>query len=343
MQSHADRYTYIPTIGLLVTLVWGLGDLVARSRAGRVVAASICAIVLVALAVTTSRQVARWKNTRTLFGYTLAVTRDNPVAQSCFGTALAETGEMELAIQHYREALRIQPQYPLARSNLGTALARLGRYEEALVHYRASLAMQSTAPAHHNLGLTLTKLGRMDEAIAEYEAALRLDPDDFPSVVESGATLAATGRLKEAEARLRHAVDLQPLDITVRLRLAGVLARERRVGDALVEFDHVLGLSPNDPVALNDAAWLRATSLDARHRDGALAVRLAEHARALSQRPTAQVYGTLAAAYAEAGRFPDAVRAGERAVELAKAAGQPQQISNCEQQLARYRAGKPLH
>jgi Flp pilus assembly protein TadD len=343
MQSHADRYTYIPTIGLLVAGVWGVGDLVARSRAGRIAVLGACVIALGALAFATTHQVTLWKNTRTLFGHTLAVTRDNPGAHSCYGTALAEAGDLQAAMWHYREALRIQPENPLARNNLGTALARLGRYPEAVAEFRASLRMRSTPHTHHNLGLALFKLGRVDEAIAEYEAALRFDSDDYPTVVESGAALAAVGRLDEAEVRLRHAVELQPRDVNVRLRLAGVLARKRRVADALKEFDRVLRQSPDHPVALNDAAWLRATSPDPRSRDGELAVRLARHALDLNPHPNAQNYGTLAAACAEAGRFPDAVNAGERAVELAKAAGDPQQAGSYAQQLARYRVGKPLH
>jgi tetratricopeptide (TPR) repeat protein len=343
VQAYADRYTYIPVMGLVVAMVWGAGDLVAGRRSTRIPAAVAAGLALVALATATSRQVALWKDTRTLFAHTLAVTRDNGIAQSCFGTALAQSGQPRLALPHFQEALRLMPGYAVSRNNLGSVLTLLGRYEEAAAQFRASLRMQETAMIHANLGEALGKLGRSDEALAEYEAALRLDPDDRRALLESGAALAARGRLAESETRLRRLLELQPADDAVRKHLAGILARENRVDDALGQYREILRRSPADWVALEDAAWIRATHPDPGHRDGAEAVRLAERARDGGRTPPVVMYRTLAAAYAEAGRFPEAVRAGERAVALARSARDSSSVAGCEQQLARYRAGQPFH
>jgi tetratricopeptide (TPR) repeat protein len=109
------------------------------------------------------------------------------------------------------------------------------------------------------------------------------------------------------------------------------------------EYQEVLRRDPDDLDALNNVAWIRATHARAACRDGAEAVRLAERARDASPEPQAVLYSTLAAAYGEAGRFPEAVRAGERAVELARAAGAPREAAEYERQLRRYRSGRPFH
>jgi tetratricopeptide (TPR) repeat protein len=125
--------------------------------------------------------------------------------------------------------------------------------------------------------------------------------------------------------------------------MAVMLTLQGRTEEAIREYQEILRRRPDDLDALNNVAWMRATHADASHRDGAEAVRLAESARAKSPTPEAVLYSTLAAAYAEAGRFPDAVSAGERAVELARAAGAAQEIERFRGQLRSYRAGKPFH
>ncbi len=195
----------------------------------------------------------------------------------------------------------------------------------------------------HNLGLTLMKQGRTDEAIASYQAGLRFDPDHLPSLVELAAALGIEGRMAEAEAALRHAVSLDPADPQTRRLLAVTLTNEGDVEGAIEQYRILLRADPNDLDALNNIAWIRATHADPRHRDGAEAVRLAERARANSQKPVAVLYSTLAAAYAEAGRFPEAVKAGVRATELARAERDSLAIVRFAQQLACYRAGRPFH
>jgi len=342
-QSYADRYTYLPAIGLAVALVWGAADLVAASRRARPVAIAVAVGTLLAFGVATARQVARWKDTRTLFTYTLAVTRDNPIAHLCVGDVLLEEGRTQEALTHYAETVRLAPDFADGHDKLGSALGALGRYEEAAAQFRLGLAFADVAEIHHNLAYADEKLGRTDDAIREYQAALARDPDHLLSLVHLGAALAARGRLAESEAHLRHALELAPGNVEVARLLAVTLTLAGRVEEAIAAYDDILRRVPADLDALNNVAWIRATHAQAAHRDGAAAVRLAERARDASPQPVAVLYSTLAAAYAEAGRFPEAVAAGERAVALARAAGADEEAGRYRRQLDLYRAGRPFH
>jgi tetratricopeptide (TPR) repeat protein len=342
-QAYADRYTYLPTIGVVIALVWLAGDLVARSRAARAVAVAALLVALAALSVATWRQAARWKDTTTLFTHTLAVTHDNPVAHQCLGSALLGEGKVEEAMVELREALRLAPRYPDAHNNLGQALGMLGRHEEALGHFRAALQATDKADVHHNVGFALDQLGRKDEAMVEYEAALRRDPQRYLTLVLLANDLAARGRFAEAEARLARALALNPDEVEPHRLMAVVLTAQGRVEEAIREYGAILERAPDDLDALNNVAWIRATHADAAHRDGAEAMRLAERAVAKSPEPAAVLHSTLAAACAEAGRFADAVREGERAVALARSAGAHEEAARYAEQLRRYRAGQPFH
>jgi tetratricopeptide (TPR) repeat protein len=418
-QAYADRYTYLPTIGLVVALVWLAGDLAARSRPGRAVVVVVCSLALVGLSVGTVQQVARWKDNRTLFSHTVAVTRDNPIALMClgdlaflagdfrlalqhyqaaarlapgwaevrtklggavlmalskatvqqvvlwrdpqtvFGHDLAVTrgdpvaneklgelllleGKPQLAIDHFEEVLRIQPGLAEANVNLAIALSATDGYDAAVGHFRTGLRSKGTANGHTLFGFALARLGRMDEAIAEYRTALRIEPDRVVTLVQLSAALGARGRLLEAASCLQRAVDLAPANDETRRLLAVTLVRAGRLEDAIRAYGGILRQSPDDLDALNNVAWIRATCADARLRDGAEAVRLAERARDRSPEPVAVFYSTLGAAYAEAGRFPEAITACGRAIELARSGGEPQAAIAFQQQLARYRAGRPF-
>jgi len=342
-QAHADRYTYLPVIGLAIALTWGVGDLVARSRASRIVAATACALALVGLSTATVRQVALWKDTWTLFSHTLAVTHENPVAHQNLGDVLLKRGEVLPAMRHYEEVLRLEPGFADAHNKLGSALGSLGRFDEAIAQFREAIRLGENAEFRHNLGFAFAKQGRTNDAIREYEAALRLDHDHYLSLVHLGEALGSCGRLPEAEVPLRRALELRPADLESRRLLAITLVRQERVEEAVDVYGEILRRSPDDLDALNNVAWIRATHAEAARRNGAEAVRLAERARDRSPAPEAVLFSTLAAAYAEAGRFPDAVGACERAIELAKSTGDVQQAAAFTRQLARYRKNQPFH
>jgi tetratricopeptide (TPR) repeat protein len=278
-----------------------------------------------------------------LFTYTLALDPLNPLAHHCLGTELLNSGHAGEALGHFEAVLRVNAQYPFTRANMAVALNALGRTDEAITEFRRAIQERDAAVVRHNFGLTLMKKGRFDEAIEQYQAALRLEPDHYPTLVELGAVLGSQGRFAESETILRQAVDMRPAEPRVRRLLAVALTREGRVEDAIAQYSELVRRTPDDLDALNNIAWIRATHADPRHRDGSQAVRLAERAVASSKEPVAVLYSTLAASYAEAGRFPDAVRAGERAVDLARAERDSAAGARYAEQLAGYRAGRPFH
>jgi tetratricopeptide (TPR) repeat protein len=375
MQAYADRYTYLPVIGFTIAMVWTADEFWPRGRNARVAAAVVACALVVAGAVGTARQVALWKDNHTLFTYTLGIDPTNPTANQCLGSELLTAGRTAAAKKHFEDVLRVAPGYTDARLNLagllakqgrmdeaiahlrevlrtrdvakvrvmlGSTLAARGQYEEALANFHLALKREDTALIRHNIARTLMKLGRMDEAITEYEVALRLDPDYRRSLTEMAAALGQRNRLDEAAVALRRLLKLNPTDDRNRRLLAVTLTRTGRVEEAIAEYRVLVRRDSSDLDALNNIAWIRATHADPRHRNGAESVRLAEQARDRSGASVAVLYSTLAAAYAEAERFPDAVRAGARAVELARAERDNEAATRFAGQLACYRVGQPF-
>jgi tetratricopeptide (TPR) repeat protein len=341
-QSHADRYTYLPTIGLAIALVWTAADLLERWPVVSRAAAVALAAALVPLGLATTRQVERWRDTRTLFTYSLSVTRDNPVAQQCLGDALMIEQKPAEALPHYQAAVRMNPYFVDSHNKLGSALAAMDRNEEAVEQFQYALRLKETADARLYLGFVYESMGRHDDAILELEAALRDDPEMQEAHLLLGAALGEGGRLTEAETHLRRAVELAPRHVEARRLHAEVLGYQGRVPEMLAEYGALLELAPEDVDALVSVAWVRATDSDPRWRDGSEAVRLAQRAQRLAPQPRAVIEETLAAAYAEAGLFADAVAAGERAVALARRSGDAAGAARVAAQLEGYRARRPL-
>ena len=199
-----------------------------------------------------------------------------------------QRGQLDEAIAHYRKALEIKPDYAEAHNNLGNALASRGQVDEAIAHYQKALEIKPDyAEAHNNLGMALASRGQVDEAIAQYRKALEIKPDLAEAHNNLGMALHQQGKVSDAVAHWREAARLQPSQV----------------------------------IPLNQLAWVLATCPEASIRNGAEAVELARRAVELTGGREPAVLGTLAAAYAEAGRFSEAVEAAERAVSLASARG----------------------
>jgi tetratricopeptide (TPR) repeat protein len=185
-QSQADRYTYLPLIGVFTLVVWGVSEMAERgpqsaatsNRIQAPILAIVSAMVLILCAAVTWRQVGYWKDGITLFSRALQVTTYNPLAHNNLGTALFDRGHLDDAILQYQEALRQSPNYPSARQNLGAALLRRGRTDEAIPQLQEAVRLNPTfAGAHCNLGAALGMKGRVDEAIQQFQIALQLKPD----------------------------------------------------------------------------------------------------------------------------------------------------------------------
>jgi protein O-mannosyl-transferase len=177
-QAMADRYAYVPSLGVFVLIVWGACDLIPR-RSYRVMALSATSAAAIILCfVLTWRQLGYWQNSETLYRHALAVTENNDVAHVNLGIALHEQGRLDDAISQYQEAIRLKPGNAKAHYNLAIVLDTTGRTEEAIGEFQEVLRLKvDRVDVHYNLGSALARAGRLDEAIAQCQEALRLQPD----------------------------------------------------------------------------------------------------------------------------------------------------------------------
>ena len=408
-QAMADRYSYIPLIGVFICCVWSLAELCAGCRSGRMALAGGGALALAVCVALTRTQAGYWRNNSALFEHALAVTASNPPAHFVMGWELAREGKYELALPHFRAAVEADPNYAEAQRELGLALSALGKPDEAVAAYQAALRLNQSdllthnrlgatlwlqgkraeaqaefreavricptnAEAHANLAYTLLESGQTNEAAACFATSRQLDPALPERTIQEGRTLAAQGKLEDALARFTAAARLQPENVEAYQHLGLLYAQQGRLAEAISEFreqlrlqpdaqawynlgltcvmlgklseaaanyEQAVKLKPDWPIALNDLAWLRATVHQAELRDGAEAVRLAERACELTGGKEARFLGTLDAAYAEAGRFADAIKTASRARALAAAAGDNAISAAAEQRLALYLKQQP--
>ena len=236
-QQIADRYTYLPSIGIFVLAAWGAVDLVEhRGRPLRYALAAAAALLVVVAALLTHRQVPYWQDSITLFTRATAVTTRNFLAENNLGEALAAAGRREEAAAHYAEAVRIHPGYAPARNNHGISLAEQGRYAEAEQEFRAALARNPRlAMAASNLGTTRARLGDYEDALVHYRRAIDLEPANGVAYEGMADSLVLLGRLDEAIARYRDAIRWSNDPRAARRSLARTLRRAGRDAEAAEE------------------------------------------------------------------------------------------------------------
>lgn len=305
-QAHADRYTYLPQIGLSLALAWGARDLCANWQQGRLVLGVLAAAIVTLLALAARTQAGYWKDSESLWSYTLSRISNNAMAELNFGEAVIKKGRVDEAIAHLTKAVEIQPGNFTNHASLGIALLKKGRRDEALAHLRASLALNpNQAPIYSSLGVALLEAGQPEESVAHLRKALEIDPKDGDAHYNLGNTLMQIGQAR----------------------------------DALSEYEQAVRINPKDTQALNNLAWILATWPDALIRDGTRAVELAERAEALTHPRSPVISATLAAAYAEAGRFGDAVKTGQQALQLSVSEGNISRADSIRAQIELYQSG----
>jgi protein O-mannosyl-transferase len=271
-QARADRYTYLPEIGLALLLTWAVADLCARWRYHRIWLATSSLIIIGALTFAAHLQASAWKDSETLWTQALSRTVDNLMAELNLGESAYQQGRTSDAIKRFERALQIDPDRASVHSSLGVALLEKGRAEESLAHLQTAIALDPhDADAHYNLGNTFLAMGRTREAVAQYQQALEINPDDTET--------------------------------------------------------------------MNNMAWILATSPDPMIRDGTKAVALAERAVSLTDNKEQRTVATLAAAYAETARFPEAVKTAQRALQLVLNEGNNARADSIRSQIARYESG----
>lgn len=216
-QAMADRYTYIPQIGLLVCLVWGIADLTRHWKWRPFILPTAGVMAIAACMILTCRQIALWRDSETLFEHAVAVTKDNVIAQINLGNAFARNGQVDEAIVHFQKALAMDSSYADAHYNLGTAFFQKEQFERAIAQYQKAMAIQpgyqdardNLGIAHLNFGLMLSKEGKISEAITNCQMAVKFHPS-AEAYNDLGNLLLKTGRLDEAIVQYQKALALEP-------------------------------------------------------------------------------------------------------------------------------------
>ncbi len=299
-QSMADRYAYLPHIGLFIALVYGLCEFAFEP------ALIVMTVAAVVAAVLTAQQLSYWRDSEALFARTLALTKDNVSGEYFMALALESKNKKVESIPHFLEAIRGNPDNIKAITHLGRIYAEMGKFDEAKAQFEAALRVDADLPlTHMNLADVLMRQNKRDEAVEHFIAAMQLNPD-----------------MPEAH-----------------YELSNLLAAKHDYDGALSHLKTAIQLRPDWPIALNSLAWMLATQPNANFRDGREAVRLAEQAVALTKNRDAGFLDTLAAAYAEAGRFPDAVRTAESALQIASSSGQTNLATDIKAHLQLYQTG----
>src|SRR5438067_3956777 len=274
-QGRADRYTYLPQIGLYIAITWGIADVTAAWRWQREILAAGTAIVVGLLSWRASVQASYWRDSETLFTHALAVTSNNDVAENNLGIVFLQKGNLDEAISLLQSAVDLRPDNSPAHENLAKALLQKGQVTDALIHYRKLLEQEPNNIKVHNI-------------------------------------------------------------------VGTVLIEQRQVKEGVEEWQKVLAIQPDNGNAMSNLAWIFATSPDQSLRDGPKAVELAEQALRFSAGRIPILFRTLAAAYAESGRFAEAIQTAQRGIELANSQGNLGLATELQGNIALYQERQPL-
>jgi tetratricopeptide (TPR) repeat protein len=246
-RAMADRYYYIPSIGLFMAIIFGLADLALAWRIGRVTIAAASAIVLLILGSLAVLQVSRWRDSVTLFEWTLSVTSNNALIQNQLGVILNRQGKHAEAAAHFTEALRIKPDYFHALANMGWVLRQQGKDAEAISFLQRALTVRpDSADTHRQLGLVLAHQGKKEDALREF---VKANPNDFDNRVRLGEMLARQAKLSEAISQLSEALRIKPDSADVHNNLGLLLLMTGQPEKSLPHFSAALRLKPDLAVA----------------------------------------------------------------------------------------------
>ena len=262
----ADRYHYIPSIGLFIAIIFGLADLAIAWRIGRVSIAVVSTAVLLVFGSLTALQVSRWRDSMTLFERTLSVTSDNLVIHYNFGHFLGQQGKYDEAVPHFAEALRIKPDFFDALINMGVSLSEQGKSAEAISYYHRALGVEPhNAKAHMQLALALVKQEKGDDALQEAYKALEFAPNDADIRTNLGLMLARRKELSEAATQLNEALRLNPNSAEAHNNLGLVFLMAGQPEKSLPHFSAALRLKPNFTIA-SDNLRRAQRQIDARQK-----------------------------------------------------------------------------
>jgi Flp pilus assembly protein TadD len=245
-QSMADRYSYLPLIGIFIMLAWGMRLIAGNDRVRRTAVAATAIVLVIAFSATTWHQLGYWKNSFTLFGHAASAVPDNCIAHEALGLVLAKSGRFDEAISHYSESLRIWPEYDRALIGMGNVLVRQGKLEEAAAFANKALRVKpDSSEAHFLLGFVLMKQGNNDEALYHYFAGLRSDPDNEGIHHVIGVILGVQGKLDESIEQFKEALRIKPDYADAHYGLGVSLLRQGKLDESIGHLTEALQLKPD--------------------------------------------------------------------------------------------------
>ena len=280
------------------------------------------------------------------FQKAVVIRPDFAEAHRNLGNALLRKGQVDEAILQFQEAVTLRPDFAKARHNLANTLLQKGQVDKALIQFQKLLAIQpELAEAHNNLGYCLLQKGRMDEAVAHLQKALEIQPDYAQAHYNLGNALLQKGRVDEALIQFQKLLAIQPELAEAHNKLGHALLQKTRVDEAILELQKALAIQPGFVEArrtLAGIAWRLATSPNPSLRNGTKAIELARQTDQLARSSDPMMAATLAAAYAEAGQFNQAVATARRALQLATRQDNAAMVATIQAQLNCYEAGSPF-
>ena len=246
----ADKYTYVPLVGLFIMAAWGAPSVGANWRFQRPALCLLAAGAVVMLTACASLQLRHWRNSETLARHTVNVTENNANMHNNLGLALVKQGRLDEAAIQFSQAIRISDYYVKAHYNLGVTLAKQGKLDEAIVQYREAIRIDpDDAAAHYNLGNALERQGKLDDAIARYSAAVRIDPGYADAHYNLGNALERQGKLDDAIAQYYATIRADSGYTDAHNNLGIALARQGKLDEALVHFSEAVRLNPGSAEA----------------------------------------------------------------------------------------------
>jgi len=288
VQSMADRYTYIPLIGIFISVVWLLSEFTDRLKYKKYIIPAFSIVILGVLFTTTWIQLEHWRNNKALFSHALSVTKNNYVMHTNMGVLLAKQGNIQESMFHYNEALKIRPDDLEANYNLANLLLRQGKIKDAILYYRDAVrGKPDFAPAHNNLGIALSQFGDQEKALEQFREAVRLDPEyqeaqnnlkiasakrekpkeifspktsaeivksetnTAKEQVEAGVSLLKKGDLLGAISHFRTALRLDPNHYEANVHMGLSLAHKENFEEAIPYFRKAIQLNPKKPEIYN--------------------------------------------------------------------------------------------
>jgi len=376
-QAMADRYTYLPSIGIFIIVAWAVAELVKKFQLPKVLPAVSATLIVVILVICTRTQVRYWKNSLTLYEHTVAITENNYIMHNNYASALAregrddeavkhfkraieinpryfrahnglgnvylKQGKINPAIDHFSQAIRIKPDYHKALNNMGIALKQQGKTELAIEKWKQALNVKPDyVNAHHSLALAMTEVGRYDEAVKHFKAALQLKPDWPEAHYNLASAYYRQGKLGLSVNRCARALSIKPDYIIARATMAYTLVEMGQIAPAIEQYYIVLKFDPDHLFALRNLAWLLATTEETELRNPDTAVKLAQRACEITGYSQIKELDILAGVYAAAGKFGQAVKTAQRSLEIAVSEQNSDLTEQIRARLQLYEAGKTV-